>query len=223
MTGVFVSLLMMTGCSDKDGNPEQAKQEERNVENDNLQEEVEEMKDNVQLTNKLGEENGVSKAKVFEKENRVLARFIVKEDVKEEATKVLVDKYAKELQKAYKDQEINVQAIKDGKVIEEVTVDVKNPTKDKEESNVAKNQTTAQDMNATVINTVPGVFAIKIYLKDAQALKATEKSVLSLEIPGKKSVTLTYNGSHKVFVNANIQGNYTQDELLNSAVIEVKK
>lgn len=223
MTSVFVSLLLVTGCSNKDETKEQTKQEEIQVESESEQEELKDMEENITLTKQLSEEKGVSEGKVFEKEGKQLARFIVEKELNEEETKKLVHKYAKELQTKYKDQEVNVQAIKGMEIIEEVSIKVKNTTTSQGETKVKENQKTAQDLNATVINTVPGVFAIKISLEEAKVINATEISNLSLEVPGKSSVPLTYKPDHKVFFNSNIQGGYTQDELLNSVVLEIKK
>lgn len=175
----------------------------------------EEMKLNEELTKKAKEEEGVTRAQVFEKDDKVLGRFIVDEKVSDKETKELVEKYAKELEAEYKNKEVNVQAIKDGKVIEEKTAGAKKPEEAKKTNPDAK---TAEELNATVLNTVPGVFVAKIPLKDAKSVDATEKSTLTLKVDGKAAVTLKYNTEHKVFLNANIQGDYSVDELLNSPV-----
>ena len=177
------------------------------------------MKQNAALTKKVQEEKGVTEAKVFEKDGKALGRFVVDEKASDKEVKKLVEKYAKELETEYKDKEVNVQAIKDGKVVEEVTAGAKAKETEKETAkNTDKDAKTADELNATVVNTVPGVFAAKIPLKDAKSVEATEKSTLTLKVDGKEAVTLKYNAENKVFLNANIQGEYSIDELLNSTV-----
>ena len=71
---------------------------------------------------------------------------------------------------------------------------------------------TVKELNATVIQSAPGVFAVKIPLADAQTVGAVEGSTLTVKVTGKADITFKYNATAKVFVNANIQG-YTQAEV----------
>lgn len=91
------------------------------------------------------------------------------------------------------------------------------------ESYTIPSSNTANRLNATVINPFPSVFIMMIALKDAKLADVTEKSTLTVAVPGKASVILTYNAENKVFLHANIQGDYTQAELLNSIVSVTKK
>lgn len=218
--------LLAAGCSNADeSKKEDVKKEVTQTPiqkgNEEQKEGSENMNENPVLTKKLKAEEGITDAKVFEKNGKALARFVVDKKVSEKEIKKLAEKYAKELEKEYKDQEVNVQAIKAGKVIEEVTAGVKKTNKETV-NKTNKGEKTAKELHATVINTVPGVFAIKLSLKDAKLVDATEKSTLILDVDGKASVILKYNAEHKVFLNANIQGDYTQAELLNGTV-SVKK
>ena len=77
---------------------------------------------------------------------------------------------------------------------------------------------TVKELNAAILNIVPGVFAIKIPLEDAKQIGATEASTLIIKVEGKADLTLTYNASAKIFINPNIQGGYTQADLENGKV-----
>ncbi|WP_434291609.1 hypothetical protein [Clostridium botulinum] len=73
-------------------------------------------------TKDLTEEKEVKKGQVYIQNNTVICVMIIKDDVKEADAKELLNKYAKELKKSYKDMPVNAQAVLKGKNIGNVVL-----------------------------------------------------------------------------------------------------
>lgn len=69
----------------------------------------------------LKKESGVQAGQVYVQNGMVMATMILKDNVSDKAAKQLVDKYAKELKKAYKNMKVNAQAVRKGKNIANIT------------------------------------------------------------------------------------------------------
>ena len=220
---LLFSVLLVAGCSngEKADTNKVEKESKQEVKSEKPQAQVQkqekqaaqDVKSNEDLTKKLEGEKEVAKGNVYEKDDVVYSTFIVNEGTKEKEVTELVDKYAKQLQESYKDKKINVQAVKDGQVVKEQTISVKDPV-------VEKGQKLAKDLNAEVVNVIVGVYAIKVDLKEAKMMNATEKSQLVLQLSDSNSITIDFKPEGNAFIGT-IQGNYTKDDILNG-VISVK-
>ena len=93
--------------------------------------------------------------------------FEVDKDVSDKDVKGIVEKYTDELQTEYKDKKVSVQAVKDGRVIEEVTVSVEEPV-------IEDGKKSAEELNAEVVNVILGVYGVKVDLEAAKQVNATE-------------------------------------------------
>ncbi len=69
----------------------------------------------------LKKENGVQGGQVYVQNNMAIATMVLKDNVSDSDAKKLADKYAVELKKAYKDMKVNVQAVRKGKNIVNIT------------------------------------------------------------------------------------------------------
>lgn len=74
-------------------------------------------------TEDLKKENGVQNAQVYVQNNIAIGTMVLKDSVSDADAKALANKYAKELKKTYKDMKVNVQAVKKGKNVANVTLD----------------------------------------------------------------------------------------------------
>lgn len=74
-------------------------------------------------TEDLKKENGVQNAQVYVQNNMAIGTMILKDSVSDADAKALANKYAKELKKTYKDMKSNVQAVKKGKNVANITLD----------------------------------------------------------------------------------------------------
>ena len=221
---IFSALLLVVGCSNSEEASEESEQVEQETKNEKSDEQKQEQKQepvqdspdvkvDEDLTEKLEEEKAVSKGNVYEKDNVIYGTFIVNDKTDEKEVSELVDKYANELKDTHKDKKINVQAVKEGQVVQEQTIQVKEPV-------VENGQKLAKDLNAEVVNVIVGVYAIQVDLEEAKEIKATDKSQLVVQLSEEDTVTADYNEESKSFIGT-IQGNYTKDDILNS-VITVK-
>lgn len=73
-------------------------------------------------TKDLTKDKKVKKGQVYIQNNTVVCVMIIKDDVKEADAKELLNKYAKELKKSYKDMPVNAQAVLKGKNIGNVVL-----------------------------------------------------------------------------------------------------
>lgn len=65
-------------------------------------------------TEDLKKENGVIDGQVYVTNNSVIATMILKDEISDQDANKLAEKYAKDLEKTYKDLNVNVQAVKNG-------------------------------------------------------------------------------------------------------------
>ncbi|MHB7980427.1 hypothetical protein CF067_14420 [Clostridium sporogenes] len=73
-------------------------------------------------TKDLTKDKKVKDGQVYIQNNTVVCVMIIKDDVKEADAKELLNKYAKELKKSYKDMPVNAQAVLKGKNIGNVVL-----------------------------------------------------------------------------------------------------
>ncbi|WP_061321427.1 hypothetical protein [Clostridium botulinum] len=73
-------------------------------------------------TKDLTKDKKVKDGQVYIQNNTVVCIMIIKDDVKEADAKELLNKYAKELKKSYKDMPVNAQAVLKGKNIGNVVL-----------------------------------------------------------------------------------------------------
>jgi len=87
------------------------------------------IKDNAKITEvknyteDLKKEKEVQTGKVYIQNGMAIGTMIIKDSVSDAAAKKLAQKYATELKKEYKDMKVNVQAIKKGKNIANITLE----------------------------------------------------------------------------------------------------
>ncbi|WP_077214988.1 hypothetical protein [Bacillus dakarensis] len=210
---IFSVLLLVSGCS----NDKETEKANKTVEeNQQSEKELNVNEKSIQLEKKIKEEDGVIDGQVYEEEDKAIGKIVLDKKVSNEDAKNLVEKFSKELKKEYKDKVVSVQATKDGKVVEEMTIN-SSVNEKKEASNESKK--TANDLNAKVLDVLPGVFSVKIPLEKANEVGATETSTLNLQVEGKEAIALTYYEEYKLFLNVNIPDkSYTKEELLNAVV-----
>lgn len=74
-------------------------------------------------TKDLKKEKVVEDGQVYVQGNVVIATMIIKNDTKDSDVKKLAENYAKKLKKTYGDMKVNVQAVKEGKNLANITID----------------------------------------------------------------------------------------------------
>lgn len=79
--------------------------------------------EDTKYTEDLNKEKKVEAAKVYVQDGTAIATMIIKDSVSDEDAKKLAEKYAAELKETYKDMEINVQAVKGGKNVANITLE----------------------------------------------------------------------------------------------------
>lgn len=95
------------------------KKEETTVKN----EQTNEPKQNKELTKKLKEEKGVLNGQVYTQNGIAVGTLVLDKKASDTEAKKLAEKYAKELKEEYKDMKVNVQAVRGGKNVANITVD----------------------------------------------------------------------------------------------------
>ena len=111
VAGVFAALLLV-GCSDK---------EDPKTEPVAQNQEPQEIVQNEELTKQVKDEKGVIDGQVYEQDDMAIGTLVLDLTVNDEDAKKLAEKYAKELKAQYKDQTINVQAVRDGVNVANIT------------------------------------------------------------------------------------------------------
>lgn len=120
LVSISLSLLLVAGCS----NNEEPKQEQKQVTKDTKKNEntqKAEVKQDKDLTKKVKEEEGVIEGQIYMQDDTAVGTLILDKKVSKEDAKKLAEKYAEELKSTYKDKKINVQAVKDGKNVANIT------------------------------------------------------------------------------------------------------
>jgi PBP1b-binding outer membrane lipoprotein LpoB len=115
---ILTSLVLLAGCSSaEEKTSKEPKQEQSKKIDPNKSEQ------NKELTNKVNEEKGVIGGQVYTQENTAICTLVLEKKVNNNEANKLAEKYAEELKKEYKDMRINVQAVRDGKNVANITKD----------------------------------------------------------------------------------------------------
>lgn len=111
VAGVLAAFLLV-GCSDNN---------ELKIEPAVQEEGSQEIIKNEELTNQVKREEGIIDGQVYEQDGLAIGTLILKSTVSNQDAKKLAEKYASELKKQFKNQTINVQAVRDGENIANIT------------------------------------------------------------------------------------------------------
>lgn len=115
LAAVFASFLLVAGCSNnEDPNPQETENQEQN-------EQSHEIKQNEELTKQVRDEDGVIDGQVYEQNGTAIGTLILDSDVSDEDAEKLAERYAEEIKKEYKDLPVNVQAVRDGENVANIT------------------------------------------------------------------------------------------------------
>ncbi|WP_143414902.1 hypothetical protein [Geobacillus sp. E263] len=117
---LFLVLLLAVGCSaNEEKKANEPKKEESTVKN----EQTNEPKQNKELTKKVKEEKGVLDGQVYTQNGMAVGTLVLDKKVSDADAKKLAEKYAKELKEEYKDMKVNVQAVRGGKNVANITLE----------------------------------------------------------------------------------------------------
>lgn len=117
---LFLVLLLAVGCSvNEDKKVDEPKKEEIKAK----EEQTNEPKQNKELTKKVKEEEEVLDGQVYTQDGMAVGTLVLDKKVSDADAKKLAEKYAKELKEEYKDMKVNVQAVRDGKNVANITLD----------------------------------------------------------------------------------------------------
>mgnify|MGYP001205353545 CR=1 FL=1 len=113
---LFISLFVVgaAGCSNDDGS---AKKDHKNV----TQQQGLNIRQNKELTKKVKDEKGVLDGQVYEQNHMAIGTLVLDKKVSDKDAKKLAQKYAAELKDEYKGKKINVQAVRNGKNVANIT------------------------------------------------------------------------------------------------------
>lgn len=117
---LFLVLLLAVGCStNEEKKANEPKKEETTVNG----KQTNELKQNKELTKKVKEEEGVLDGQVYTQNGMAVGALVLDKKVSDAYAKKLAEKYAKELKEEYKDMKVNVQAVRDGKNVANITLE----------------------------------------------------------------------------------------------------
>jgi PBP1b-binding outer membrane lipoprotein LpoB len=117
---LFLVLLLAAGCSANEENKaNEPKKEETTVK----EEQTNEPKQNKELTKKVKEEEGVLNGQVYTQNGMAVGTLVLDKKVSDADAKKLAEKYAKEIKEEYKNMKVNVQAVRGGKNVANITLD----------------------------------------------------------------------------------------------------
>jgi PBP1b-binding outer membrane lipoprotein LpoB len=116
---LFLVLLLAVGCS---ANEEKKANEPKKEETTVKEKPTNELKQNKELTKKVKEEEGVLNGQVYTQNGIAVGTLVLDKKVSDADAKKLAEKYAKELKEEYKDMKVNVQAVRDGKNVANITL-----------------------------------------------------------------------------------------------------
>lgn len=74
-------------------------------------------------TEDLKKETGVQEGQIYIQNGMAIATIILNDKISDEDAKKLAEKYAADLKKTYRDMKVNVQAVKNGKNIANITLE----------------------------------------------------------------------------------------------------
>lgn len=117
LAAVFSAFLLVAGCS----NDEEPKKEETKQEVKQEEKKTPEITQNKELTKQVKDEEGVLDGQVYEQDGMAIGTLVLDKKVSNKDAKKLAEKYADELKKEYKDLKVNVQAVRDGKNVANIT------------------------------------------------------------------------------------------------------
>jgi hypothetical protein len=117
---LFLVLLLAVGCS---ANVEKKANEPKKEETVAKEEQASELVQNKELTKKVKEEEGVLDGQVYTQNGMAVGTLVLDKKVSDADAKKLAEKYAKELKEEYKDMKVNVQAVRAGKNVANITLD----------------------------------------------------------------------------------------------------
>jgi hypothetical protein len=117
---LFLVLLLTVGCS---VNEEKKVDEPKKEETKTKEEQTNEPKQNKELTKKVKEEEEVLDGQVYTQNGFAIGTLMLDKKVSDKDAKKLAEKYAKELKEEYKDMKVNVQAVRDGKNVANITLE----------------------------------------------------------------------------------------------------
>lgn len=117
---LFLVLLLAVGCSaNKENKVYEPKKEEITVKEEQSSKPVQ----NKELTKKVKEEKGVLDGQVYTQGDMAVGTLVLDKKVSDADAKKLAKKYVKELKEEYKDMKVNVQSVRDGKNIANITLE----------------------------------------------------------------------------------------------------
>ncbi|WP_339263911.1 hypothetical protein [Geobacillus sp. FSL K6-3411] len=117
---LFLVLLLAVGCS---ANEEKKANEPKKEVTTAKEEQTSELVQNKELTKKVKEEEGVLDGQVYTQDGMAVGTLVLDKKVSDADAKKLAEKYAKELKEEYKDMKVNVQAVRGGKNVANITLD----------------------------------------------------------------------------------------------------
>ncbi|SIS41457.1 hypothetical protein [Salimicrobium flavidum] len=100
---LFAFLSFLVACGGSEENSESSEEERQAHENENSE-----------ITGQVLEEDGVINGSVYTEDGSAKGTMIVEKSVKDEKAKELAEKYASQLQEEYPDSSVNVQVVRDG-------------------------------------------------------------------------------------------------------------
>ncbi|EIJ80368.1 hypothetical protein PB1_08402 [Bacillus methanolicus PB1] len=119
LASAFAVLLLASGCSVNEEKVDKSKQETTAKE----EQKVSEPEQNKELTKKVKEEEGVLNGQVYKQGDMAIGTLVLDKKVSDANAKKLAEKYAKELKEEYKDMKVNVQAVRGGKNVANITLE----------------------------------------------------------------------------------------------------
>ncbi|OPX03807.1 hypothetical protein [Geobacillus sp. LEMMY01] len=119
---LFLVLLMAVGCSANEENKaNEPKKEETTAKEEQTQ--TNKIVQNKELTKKVKEEKGVLNGQVYTQNGMAVGTLVLDKKVSDADAKKLAEKYVKELKEEYKDMKVNVQAVRAGKNVANITLE----------------------------------------------------------------------------------------------------
>lgn len=112
---IFVAFTSLIGCSS-------TSKKDNNTKNITQINEAAKITEDKKSTEQLKAHKELLDGKVYTQGEYAVATMIIKDNIKEQDAKALVDEYAKQLKKQYSGKKVNVQAVQNGKNIANVTI-----------------------------------------------------------------------------------------------------
>lgn len=75
------------------------------------------------MTKKIQDEKGVIDGQAYEQDGTAIGTLLLDKEVSDKDAKELAERYADEIKKEYKDLPVNVQAVRDGENVANITLD----------------------------------------------------------------------------------------------------